>query len=103
LKHCKQPDGFEAAKYHVTGCWLGRFRWFRRKQQLHFVHHHHANTNFAVIDFFWDSLLGTFRTVDGEDDPQAAVAVQPAASLRGLVEWISGREAARWFGRGTDT
>jgi hypothetical protein len=27
------------AQYHVTGCWLGRFRWFRRKQQLHFVHH----------------------------------------------------------------
>jgi hypothetical protein len=66
------------AQYHVTGCWLGRFRWFRRKQQLHFVHHQHANTNFAVIDFFWDRLLGTFRTADGEDDPQAAVALQPS-------------------------
>jgi Fatty acid hydroxylase len=66
------------AQYHVTGCWLGRFRWFRRKQQLHFVHHQHANANFAVIDFFWDRLLGTFRTVDGEDDPQAAVALRPS-------------------------
>ena len=49
-------------QYHVAGSWLGRFSWFRRKQQLHFVHHRHANCNFAVIDFFWDRLLGTYRT-----------------------------------------
>ena len=48
-------------QYHVEGSYLGRFGWFRRKQQLHFMHHLHANTNFAVIDFFWDRLLGTFR------------------------------------------
>lgn len=47
--------------YHVKDAWLGRFAWFRRKQQLHFVHHLHANANFAVIDFFWDRLLGTYR------------------------------------------
>ena len=47
--------------YHVEGSRLERFAWFRRKQQLHFVHHLHANTNFAVIDFFWDRLLGTYR------------------------------------------
>jgi hypothetical protein len=51
------------AQYHVAGSWLGRFGWFRRKQQLHFLHHRHANANFAVIDFFWDRLLGTFRRV----------------------------------------
>ena len=48
-------------QYHVAGSWLGRFSWFRRKQQLHFLHHRHANYNFAVIDFFWDRLLGTYR------------------------------------------
>jgi sterol desaturase/sphingolipid hydroxylase (fatty acid hydroxylase superfamily) len=48
-------------QYHVEGSWLGRFSWFRRKQQLHFVHHRHGNCNFAVIDFFWDRLLGTYR------------------------------------------
>jgi len=47
--------------YHVEGTRLERFAWFRRKQQLHFVHHLHANSNFAVIDFFWDRLLGTYR------------------------------------------
>jgi sterol desaturase/sphingolipid hydroxylase (fatty acid hydroxylase superfamily) len=47
--------------YHIEGSYLERFGWFRRKQQLHFVHHLHANTNYAVIDFFWDRVLGTFR------------------------------------------
>jgi sterol desaturase/sphingolipid hydroxylase (fatty acid hydroxylase superfamily) len=68
------------AQYHVTGCWLGRFRWFRRKQLLHFVHHRHANTNFAVIDFFWDRLLGTFRSIGGEDEPQRMAALQPTTN-----------------------
>ena len=49
-------------QYHTEGSSLARFAWFRRKQQLHFVHHLHANSNFAVIDFFWDRLLGTYRS-----------------------------------------
>jgi hypothetical protein len=53
--------------YHVAGSWLGRFAWFRRKQQLHFVHHRHANSNFAVIDYFWDRLLGTYRSASADD------------------------------------
>jgi sterol desaturase/sphingolipid hydroxylase (fatty acid hydroxylase superfamily) len=24
----------------------------------------HANSNFAVIDFFWDRVLGTYRNPD---------------------------------------
>ena len=51
-------------QYHVAGSWLGRFSWFRRKQQLHFIHHRYGNYNFAVIDFFWDRLLGTYRRVE---------------------------------------
>src|SRR6266446_3871005 len=35
--------------YHVAGSWLGRFAWFRRKQQLHFLHHRHADCNFAGV------------------------------------------------------
>ena len=53
-------------EYHVAGSPLERFAWFRRMQQLHFVHHLHANSNFAVIDFFWDRILGTYRKPDGE-------------------------------------
>ena len=54
-------------EYHVQEPKRARFAWFRRKQQLHFVHHLHAGSNFAVIDFFWDRLLGTYRRPD--DDP----------------------------------
>ena len=53
-------------EYHVEGSGLARFAWFRRKQQLHFVHHLHANSNFAVIDFFWDRMLGTYRRPDAD-------------------------------------
>jgi sterol desaturase/sphingolipid hydroxylase (fatty acid hydroxylase superfamily) len=51
-------------EYHVEGSWLHRFAWFRRQQELHFVHHRHANSNFGVIHFFWDKILGTYRTPD---------------------------------------
>jgi hypothetical protein len=50
--------------YHIDGSFLERYAWFRRKRQLHFVHHLHANSNFAVIDFFWDRVLGTYRKPD---------------------------------------
>jgi hypothetical protein len=52
-------------QYHVAGSLLLRFAWFRRKQQLHFVHHKHGNSNFAIIDNFWDRLLGTYRNPEG--------------------------------------
>ena len=48
-------------EYHVEASRLQRFAWFRKKQALHFVHHQHANSNFAVIHFFWDRILGTYR------------------------------------------
>ena len=51
-------------EYHVEGSRLQRFAWFRRKRELHFVHHRHADSNFAVIDFFWDRILGTYRRPD---------------------------------------
>ena len=53
-------------EYHVEGSWLQRFAWFRRKQELHFVHHRHANGNFGVIHFFWDKILGTYRRSDAD-------------------------------------
>src|SRR5206468_3934209 len=36
--------------------------------------------NFAVIDFFWDRLLGTFQAVDGADDPQGTTALRPSTN-----------------------
>jgi sterol desaturase/sphingolipid hydroxylase (fatty acid hydroxylase superfamily) len=51
-------------EYHVEGSWLLRYAWFRHMRELHFVHHRHAGTNFAVIDYYWDRLLGTYRRPD---------------------------------------
>ena len=48
-------------QYHVEGSWLRRFAWFVEKQQLHFSHHRDGNHNYAVIDNFWDRLLGTYK------------------------------------------
>lgn len=53
-------------EYHREGSRLRHFAWFRRKQELHFVHHRHPDSNFAVIDFFWDRLLGTYRDAGAE-------------------------------------
>jgi sterol desaturase/sphingolipid hydroxylase (fatty acid hydroxylase superfamily) len=61
-------------QYHVAGSWLDRFSWFRRNQQLHFVHHRHGNRNFAVIDFFWDRLLGTYRSVGTTTQPVVPIS-----------------------------
>ncbi len=63
-------------EYHVEGSRFQTFAWFRRKQELHFVHHRHANTNFAVIHFFWDRLFGTYRRPTGP----AEIAVAPMAA-----------------------
>jgi hypothetical protein len=68
-------------QYHVAGSWLGRFSWFRRKQRLHFVHHRHANANFAVIDYFWDQLLGTYRSAEADDGAWGR-ADRPVAPVR---------------------
>jgi sterol desaturase/sphingolipid hydroxylase (fatty acid hydroxylase superfamily) len=51
-------------EYHSEKSGLQRFAWFRRKQELHFVHHRHGGSNFAVIHFFWDRILGTYRRPD---------------------------------------
>jgi sterol desaturase/sphingolipid hydroxylase (fatty acid hydroxylase superfamily) len=56
--------------YHVAGSWLGRFAWFRRKQQLHFLHHQYADCNFAVVDNFWDWLLGSYRSINADRETQ---------------------------------
>ena len=65
-------------EYHIEGSRLQRFAWFRRKQELHFVHHRHADSNFAVIDFFWDRVLGTYRGPDpnGENSTSEPVGCE---------------------------
>jgi sterol desaturase/sphingolipid hydroxylase (fatty acid hydroxylase superfamily) len=63
-------------QYHIVESWLGRFYWFRRKQQLHFIHHCDKTYNFAVIDFFWDRLLGTYLGVGSGGFPVTSVVTE---------------------------
>ena len=74
-------------QYHVTDSWLGRYSWFRRKQQLHFVHHQRADCNFAAIDYFWDRLLGTYRSAE------ASRQTAPGEFLTPMEIGAGGREA----------
>jgi sterol desaturase/sphingolipid hydroxylase (fatty acid hydroxylase superfamily) len=68
-------------QYHVATPWLRRYSWFRRKQQLHFTHHRHSNCNFAVIDYFWDRLLGTYRSAETLGHRTAHDLTSPAAAI----------------------
>jgi hypothetical protein len=68
-------------QYHTSGSTLLRFAWFRRKQQLHFVHHTYGDSNFALIDNFWDKLLGTYRNPDA-DSVESGMSIPAAADRR---------------------
>jgi sterol desaturase/sphingolipid hydroxylase (fatty acid hydroxylase superfamily) len=48
-------------QYHLKETWLSRFKWFSKRQQLHLVHHKNSTKNFAVLEFFWDRVLGTYQ------------------------------------------
>ena len=64
------------------------FSWFRRNQELHFVHHRHANSNFAVIHFFWDRVLGTYRLPD-EHRVHPMALISEAMSIVAKLEKVS--------------
>ena len=49
--------------YHLSDTWLRRFRWFRKKQQLHVLHHKDMSKNLALIDFVWDRIFGSYEDV----------------------------------------
>jgi sterol desaturase/sphingolipid hydroxylase (fatty acid hydroxylase superfamily) len=46
-------------QYHLLESPLDRFAWFRAKRHLHFEHHRNARVNFAVVEFWVDTLMGT--------------------------------------------
>ena len=48
-------------QFHLKKSWLGDFAWFRKRQQLHAIHHRNVSKNFALAHPFWDRLLGTYE------------------------------------------
>jgi len=77
-------------QYHISGSPLLRFAWFRRKQQLHFVHHTHGDSNFALIDNFWDRLLGTYRGPDVDDVESGRAITRQIAGSGGQAGILCG-------------
>ena len=59
------------AQYHLSDALFRNQAWFRRLRDLHMVHHHHQNRNFAVIDLYWDKLMGTFAGTEAGDGADA--------------------------------
>ena len=47
-------------QYHIRGAWWERFEWFQYKRRLHFLHHQRPHKNFAIVEYSWDLLFGTF-------------------------------------------
>lgn len=47
--------------YHLRGSPLERLGWFRRKRELHFIHHRRVRTNYAIVENWIDRILGTHR------------------------------------------
>ncbi len=46
-------------QYHLTKSPLDRYSWFQEKRHLHFEHHRNARVNYAVVEFWIDTLMGT--------------------------------------------
>ncbi len=46
-------------QYHLQGCFWEKFDWFIEKRDLHFQHHKKVKTNYAIVEFWIDDLMGT--------------------------------------------
>ena len=51
-------------QYHLRSPFLKRFGWFQQKRRLHLLHHRDMQKNYAVIEFGWDRVFGTFQAVE---------------------------------------
>lgn len=43
---------------------LQRFGWFQQRRRLHLLHHTDLGKNYAVIEFGWDKVFGTYQAVE---------------------------------------
>jgi Fatty acid hydroxylase superfamily len=51
-------------QYHLSDPLLKRARWFQQKRRLHLLHHRDMGKNYAVIEFCWDKVFGTYQAVE---------------------------------------
>jgi len=46
--------------FHIKNSWMLRYGWFRKKKEIHRIHHVNAGKNYGVLTTLWDRLTGTF-------------------------------------------
>ena len=47
--------------YHLNNSPLEKYEWFRKKKELHLLHHKKTHHNFNLVDFTTDKLLETYH------------------------------------------
>ncbi len=78
-------------QYHLRGSYFERFRWFRRKRQLHLVHHHRVWRNYAIVEFWLDWLMGTIEKPNHTPHPDARGDAVQTQRLSGACAGGRGR------------
>ncbi len=74
--------------YHLNSTPWARFRWFREKRTLHLRHHVSHHRNYAIIEFFWDRLFGSY-------DARPVPVVRCTCKVRDANECACGRQCQR--------
>jgi len=69
-------------QYHLAHSRWSRFEWFRRKREMHFVHHCEVHKNCAIVEFWIDRLMGTWQEqspiLDRSRERDEHAALRPA-------------------------
>lgn len=50
-------------QFHLKNSFFEKYSWFQKKRELHFIHHLNVKTNYAIIEYWIDNLMGTKNTV----------------------------------------
>jgi sterol desaturase/sphingolipid hydroxylase (fatty acid hydroxylase superfamily) len=58
-------------QYHLNATPWEKFGWFRKKRTLHLRHHLTHHRNYAIVEFFWDRLFGSY------DSQPVQLSIQP--------------------------
>jgi len=48
-------------QYHIRGSFFERYKWFMAKRELHLVHHLNVRSNYAIVEYWIDHVMGTIK------------------------------------------
>ena len=54
-------------QYHLNHSFWHRFVWFQQKRELHLIHHCHARQNYAIVEYWIDRIMGTYKDKDRKE------------------------------------